>query len=239
MAALGLFASHNIPPEIGEYIFLLAGPQALTSVRCSCRANALAYDGIALNFSRRGLWRCSVESVAGLQFAEANRLPCLNVEPYSHSLRSVASFGWLRELRLSVRRQGQQAQAPNKLQAAIASLPSALVSLYCAHVGFDDLPLLPDTLTRLEWYEANEFRAPQRFTGGPLPSSLKVLELNILYCAVDLPTLPPALENLELHSTTIRGGVLPTLPASLKRLYGLRSHRAPGRPSAISCGSRF
>lgn len=89
MSELDLFRSHNIPPEISDTIFLLAGPAALASVRCTNKANAEAYKDVALGLARRGLWRCRVDSAVALHLAETHKLLCLRVVPRSPLSRTL------------------------------------------------------------------------------------------------------------------------------------------------------
>lgn len=221
MATADLFGSRDIPLHIAEHIFYLAGPEALTSVRCTSKINAEAYSDVALSLAKRGQWCCLVDSPERLQFAAEHKLRCLHVVAGGiTSLLQLASLGWLRELYIE---NGLETFDPADLTDLLA-IPPTLVSLKFQHLGLVALPahLLPPeaALKRLVWCEAegaNEQQPIRRM--GRLPSSLVHLQCNV-DAYLDLPgDLPPSLQHLDLDSSRLREGVrLPGLPAALPHL---------------------
>lgn len=216
MSPLDLFGSRDIPIEIAEHILYLAGPGALTNVQCTSKANAEAYKGVGLSLGKRGHWRCRVDSPDVLQFAIEHRLRCLRVVPSGfNSLRGwqATSLEWLRELCLDSDGLGSIGATPALV------FPPRLAALELKNLGLVELPSLPscDTLKRLVWCESQDgYVQPVRRT-GPLPSSLVHLECNVL-SYLELPELPPLLQHLDLGTSRMPTGVLPSLPATLVHL---------------------
>lgn len=249
MAAPDLFSTYKIPPEVSERIFFLAGPAALTRVRCTSHANAEAYEGVALSLAKRGEWACNASTPAALEVAEDNRLPriCIN-QANLHSLPTVVRFEWLQELYLDARSRRKIVGLDEKFKPyahlAISRLPPQLVLFSCAYLGLEEMPVLPDSLERLTWYEGYMW---DRSLAGPLPSSLRLLHVHIHRSAADrrlhpnafffdLPSeLPPALEALHIVNSPQRTGTLPPLPPALKRLRCINADltRLPPLPSTL------
>ena len=212
-AVRDLFGSRGIPLHLAEHIFYLAGPGALTSVRCTNKTNAEAYSGVALSLARRGQWLCRADSPELLQFAVEHRLRCLRFAPNSINSTSrpqVATLEWLRELYIDYTYNSRLTFADN------FELPPRLAVLELKNLRLQALPPLPDaTLERLVWCEPGG--AELVFRTGPLPSSLLHLQCD-LGSPIELPDLPPFLQHLDLGHSLLSTGTLPTLPATLKHL---------------------
>lgn len=243
MATDDLFGSRDIPLHLAEYIFYLAGSDALTSVRCANKANAEAYRSVALSLAKRGQWRCRVDSPELLQFAVEHRLRCLHVVSCNiNSLRQLASLDRLRELCIE---NGGEGLDPADLEA-LEYLPM-LVGLELKYLGLLALPLLhaPDaTLKRLVWCEVagDDASEPIRRMTGPLPGSLVHLQCRVeSYLA--LPDLPPLLEHLDLDTSRPPTGAIPALPATLRHLSLSESSLArlpddlPSQLTRLDCSS--
>lgn len=218
MALTDLFGSRSIPLDIAEDIFHLAGPGALTSVRCTSKANAAAYSGVGLSMAKRGLWRCRVKSPELLQLAVEHRLPRLHITPpgigIGYRLPHAATLVWLRELCI-------ENVSLNTIRAAALEFLPRLEVLEINFLGLHDLPPLPATLKRLVWREMSFPRFLRRT--GPLPRSLLYLQCNMVNLYLELPELPPFLQHLNINGTRLRSGIayddrLPTLPATLTHL---------------------
>lgn len=230
MATLDFFRAHNIPSEISDQIFRLAGPTALANFRCTNRANAEAYKDVALGFVRRCQWVFNASSPAALQVARLNKLPCLRINhSVAYSLPFVTAFDWLKELYIDNPRLPKdgdvevhgpgRAACDEYVQAAISMLPQRLVVLECKHCFLIEMPILPQSLERLVWLE--DCHGFERRLAAPLPSSLKSLRVNVGAGGeyVSLPAeLPGSLEYLNINCVRQRSGTLPSLPLSLRHL---------------------
>ena len=242
MAALDLLGSYNIPPEVSELIFFLAGPEALTNVRCTNRVNADAYKDVAFNLVRQSKWVFNASQPLALQIAEDNRLPCIRITDLNfHSLPTVARFEWLRELYLDARTRYVDAAFMPFVLRAISRLPPRLVLFSCSYLDLEEMPVLPDSIERLDW---EEYYDSDRRLAAPLPSSLKTLWItsNFNYAEdhdaayfLDLPELPPSLGSLDIDCSPLRNGTLPQLPPALKHLVCVSAAltRLPPLPSSL------
>lgn len=224
MATLDFFRSHNIPSEISDRIFLLAGLTALANFRCTSHANAEAHKDVAHDFVRRCQWVFNASSPTAVQIARLHRLPCIRItHVLAHNLPFVTAFEWLRELYIDDTRSNDNTNESDArdpasqpyLDAAISMLPQQLVVFVCGNCRLTEMPVLPPSLTRLVWTDI--YSDSERRLATPLPSSLRSLRVNVR--AASLPDLlPPSLEYLNVNRTRQRSGTLPQLPLTLKHL---------------------